>query len=158
MGKCKKKNVFCGTELASDCVDYTGDELKSLEKNIDQCDMSMTDVAQNIDKELKAVKDSLDTKKLSKLCISSIDKEDSVIIIINKLISEICDQSKRIKDLEENGVSSDILDTIVDIDSNCLTGSHCANDGTLRSLLIKIVTELCLQKTKSNNSSNTYVP
>ena len=151
---CKKSNIHCGTKLASNCIDYTGDELLSLDKSIDQCDLSMTEVIEDIDKELKKVKDGLDTKKLSKLCISSIDKDDNVIIIINKLISEICKQSKEIKSLQDKVDEIDILSSIVNIDSDCLTGSHCSTDGTLRSLLMKIIAELCLQKTQINNSSN----
>lgn len=159
--KCKKSTVYCGTKLASDCVDYIGDELKSLDKSIDQCDLSVTDAIEHIDSEIKKVKDGLDTKKLVRLCIDSIDKEDTVVIVINKLISEICKLSEQVKDLESKQSELDVLSAIVNLDSTCLTDTHCSTDSTLKSLLMKIIAELCFLKSQVNNSgnsSNVYQP
>ncbi len=154
MKKCKKSNSNCGTILSSYCVDYEGEELKSVNKETDQCDLSVTDAIELIDKELKKVKDGLDTKKLTKLCLDTISKDDTVIIIINKLISEICTLTEQLKETETKLETLDILSLTVDVDSDCLSGTHCSTDPTLRSLLIKIISELCLLKSQVNNSNN----
>lgn len=158
--KKNKKTSFCSTELSSDCVDYIGEDLKSLDKDFKQCDLTITDVVEQFDKEIKKVKDSLDTKKLTKLCISTIDKEDNVIIIINKLIKEICLLSTELENFKSNSIEFDILSLIVNIDSDCLSSSHCSTDGSLKSLLIKMISEICLLKSQVNNSSSSsiYVP
>lgn len=152
--KCKKSDIHCGTILSSHCVDYTGAELKSLGKEVDQCDISVSEAIEDIDSELKKVKDGLDTKKLVRLCIDSIDREDTPIIVINKLISEICDLNKKITDLEDKLDSLDILSLPIDINDSCLDSSHCASDSSMRSVLNKIITDLCLLKTQFNNGSS----
>lgn len=160
--KCKKSNINCGTVISSHCVDYTGEDLTSLDKGVDQCDLSVSEVIENFDIELKKVKDGLDTKKLVRLCISSIDKEDTPIIIINKLISEICSLNKDLKEVKSKYEELDILASSVNIDSDCLSNVYCASDGTLKSLLTKMIGEICQLKSQVNgtigSSSNIYQP
>lgn len=158
---CDKSNIHCGTVIASNCVDYVGNDLKSFDKSVNQCDQNMTDVIENIDKEIKNIKDGLDTKKLSKLCITTIDKTDTPILIINKLIAEICNLSKELKEVKDQYIELDIMSSIVDVNTDCLTSSSCSSDGTLRSVLTKLVSEVCFLKenvSNSSNSSNFYEP
>lgn len=155
MGRnCKKKEVHCGTILSSHCVDYTGQDLKSLDKGVDQCSQSVTDVIENIDTELKKIKDGIDVKKLTRLCIDSIDKEDSFVIVVNKLIKVICDLKEEVEELKTNTQNIDVLAQVISLDSSCLSDAHCGTDSTLRTLLIKIIAELCFVKAQVSNSSN----
>ena len=149
--KCKKSDIHCGTILSSHCVEYTGDELLSLDKGVDQCNLSITEVVENVDKELKRVKDGLDTKKLTRLCLDTISKDDTVIIIINKLISKICDLQEEINELKTNSTEMDILSSVINLDSNCLSDAHCSTDSTLKTLLMKMISELCYLKAQVNN-------
>lgn len=154
--KCKNSSDSCGIILSSNCVDYSGQELKSIGKEVDQCNLTVSDVAELIDKELKKLKDGLDTKKIAKLCINSIDKEDTIVLVINKLITEICSLTKELEDTKQSLKEIDVLSSIVDIDSNCLSGTHCSTDPTLRSLLIKIISELCLLKSQVNSNNQNF--
>lgn len=158
--KKRKKDINCGTILSSHCVDYTGNDLKSLEKGVDQCGSSVTDVIELIDGELKKTKDSIDTKKISKLCIDTIEKEDNLVQVTNKLIEKICDQDEHIKTLEEKLANLDILSLIVSLDSGCLDSVGCSTDSTLKSFLVKLVSKLCLIEGQINNSgsSSFYQP
>ena len=160
---CESSN--CIEPISSSCVFYQGSKLTSLDETKLVCNVTITDVLQEINNVLFKIKSSTDLSQLNNKCFT-FDKLTVKQSELNQLfIDKLCEQSTKL-DLIQNVNNNDVIsNAIINVSCNladCNNTSKTLKD-FLQSLCTQINTltdEIAKLKAAStvNSNTNLYLP
>lgn len=150
-------NGNCGTILASSCVHYTGKDFTFMKpEDALECNASVSDAFQLVDKYLKPLVDGNDFTDLDKDCLDFDPATINAKGLHQLEITEICLLKSQITALQTQVNNLNIGNEIITINMQCLSGdaAPCAsgvNQYQLIAVLNTLVSKICEFETRISN-------
>lgn len=147
MKKCNDKRDTCGTIVSSSCVPYTGEIPSIIDEDNLPCIPNINDVILEMSDVIKEIKDYTSLTGINTLCLDdcNCDEDNSHLIILQGILTKLCDLIDRVKALEE----ANVLATKFNINLSCFN-SPCINNSSNEHSLLDIISlfasELCILK------------
>lgn len=140
----------CGSTVNSSCVPYTGQDLKSFDKENLPCNPNINDIIKEIDAIVKLLQTATDVKGVSVSCIDDcVCKDLTIKELFELLIKTLCELTDKVKQLETT--QSNIGLSTFNVDLSCFN-NPCFNSTnsshTLIEIIMLLINEICQLKNK----------
>jgi hypothetical protein len=153
MVNCNDGRFNCGPTIASACVNYTGQPLKTVLLTSLSCTPNINDILYQLDSVIFSIKQGLDLTHLKPCKIDFNPEKIQINQLFQIIIDRLSDIQTQLTCLQKDVKSSNILNETINIDLSCLFGGtscNTTNTYTVATLLSTLVTQICQLKNQVN--------
>lgn len=145
MKQCTSK-YRCGPLTSSHCVSYQGPKLKSVPEDRFDCDVRLTDILVELDKEVKALQEATNLKGFPGGCLN-VTEIDTIRTVLERIQTRLCQ-------IIPGGSTTPLGDQVIGANLGCLTDGCTTQDTrTLKQILELLASRICALESRTTGIS-----